>query len=79
VPRPLGPPLLLGGLVQLQPGFFDPLLGSPFGMLILIGAGARGLVVTVAAAVMIGALVVFMRRKDNRASHDPYDRRSLDD
>ena len=53
----LGPPLLIGGLDRMQPGFFDPLLGSPLGLTILVGAGALWLVaILIARRVMMSAV-----------------------
>ena len=41
--------------------------------------GPRGLMRALGAAGLLGGLVLWMRRRDYRASHDAYDRHSIDD
>ena len=41
--------------------------------------GSRGLLLALGALGLLGGLVLWMRRRDYRANHAAYDRRSIDD
>jgi hypothetical protein len=42
-------------------------------------AGPRGFMLALGALGLLGGLVLWMRRRDYRASHQAYDRHSIDD
>jgi hypothetical protein len=56
---------IVGGALLLAAFFFE--------------SGPRGLLLTLGALGVTGGLVIWMRRRDYRASHAEYNRRSIDD
>ena len=51
------------------------LVGAAF----VFEAAPRGLLLTLGALALVGGLVIWMRRRDYRATHAEYDRHSIDD
>ena len=51
------------------------LLGAAF----VADGGPRGLLLTLGALGLVGGLVIWMRRRDYRATHATYDPHSIDD